>query len=305
MTGVGQLVKNDQGKSKVALISNGDKPVSWVSKYGSVTFNQYGVEFPLGGMNQKGLVVEVLWLDNASYLPKDSKLCINELQWVQYQLDMSSSVDEVISSLQSLRISDTHSKVHFMIADRKGDYASLEYANGEEIISRTMTYPLLANNLYDDEVNYLNKHEGYGGVKKAKQTGFSRDRFVAACNSLKSRPSKGVKDFAFKTLKEVSSSSTVWSIVYDMNTLTVYFKTEDNLNERQVSLGELSFKCQPQVMAYNLASSQSGVIKLETRTSVQNEQLIDEAVDEVEFLVDIPDAYIDKVKKYPALVKCK
>ena len=57
-------------------------------------------------------------------------------------------------------------------------------------------------------------------------------------------------------------------------------------------------------MAYNLASSQSGVIKLETRTSVQNEQLIDEAVDEVELLADIPAAYIDKVKKYPALVKC-
>ena len=133
---------------------------------------------------------------------------------------MFSSVDEVISSLQSLRISDTHSKVHFMIADRKGDYASLEYANGEEIISRTMTYPLLANNLYDDEVKYLNKHEGYGGVKKAKQTGFSRDRFVAACNSLKS--TQGVKYFAFKTLKEVSSSSTVWSIVYDMNTNGVF-----------------------------------------------------------------------------------
>ncbi len=305
LTGIGQLVKNDQGKSKVALMSNGDQPVSWVSKYGSVTFNQYGVEFPLGGMNQKGLVVEVLWLDNAEYLPRDSRLCINELQWVQYHLDMSSSVEEVISSLKSLRISDTHSKVHFMIADKKGDYASLEYVNGKEIIARKMAYPILANNLYDDEVKYLNKHEGYGGVKKAKQTGFSRDRFVATCNSLKNIPSKGVKDFAFKTLKGVSSSSTVWSIVYDMNSLTVYFKTEDNLNERQISLQDLNFKCENQVMAYDLAANQSGIIKLEARTGIQNEQLIDEAVDEVEFLADIPDAYIDKVKKYPARVKCK
>jgi choloylglycine hydrolase len=32
------------------------KTISWISKYGSITFNQYGREFPTGGMNEKGLV---------------------------------------------------------------------------------------------------------------------------------------------------------------------------------------------------------------------------------------------------------
>ena len=35
-------------------------PASWVSKYGSVTFNQYGRELPTGGMNEAGLVVETI-----------------------------------------------------------------------------------------------------------------------------------------------------------------------------------------------------------------------------------------------------
>ena len=35
---------------------------SWTSRYGSVTFNQYGRELASGGMNSEGLVVEAMTL---------------------------------------------------------------------------------------------------------------------------------------------------------------------------------------------------------------------------------------------------
>ena len=47
-------------------IENGGT-ISWTSKFGNVTFNQYGKEFPTGGMNENGLVIELMWLNEARY----------------------------------------------------------------------------------------------------------------------------------------------------------------------------------------------------------------------------------------------
>ena len=58
--GLGSVLLNPVGLSKTAWVSPPDKPAAWVSRYSSVTFNQFGQEFPLGGMNDAGLVVEEL-----------------------------------------------------------------------------------------------------------------------------------------------------------------------------------------------------------------------------------------------------
>ena len=55
----GIILVNKKGVFKTAYCDCHRK-LSWTSRYGSVTFNQFGKEFPLGGMNEKGLVVEEL-----------------------------------------------------------------------------------------------------------------------------------------------------------------------------------------------------------------------------------------------------
>jgi penicillin V acylase-like amidase (Ntn superfamily) len=62
----GRVLINKRNMEKIAYGVN--NPISWKAKFGSVTFNQYGQEFPNGGMNEKGLVIEALWL-NESLLP--------------------------------------------------------------------------------------------------------------------------------------------------------------------------------------------------------------------------------------------
>jgi len=47
----GLVVVNKRGVVKTAMIERG--PATWTSKYGSVTFNQYGREFPSGGINER------------------------------------------------------------------------------------------------------------------------------------------------------------------------------------------------------------------------------------------------------------
>ncbi len=94
------LIVNKRNVSKTALISkkSNQTPAKWTSRYGSITFNQVGREIPFGGMNEAGLVVEILLFKKGEYPAPDSRPAINKYQWIQYQLDNFSTVEEVINS---------------------------------------------------------------------------------------------------------------------------------------------------------------------------------------------------------------
>jgi choloylglycine hydrolase len=72
VTADGLLISNKRGLRKTSVVQPPNQPATWKSRYGSLTFNQYGREFPTGGMNEAGLVVELMWLDGTRY-PLDSR----------------------------------------------------------------------------------------------------------------------------------------------------------------------------------------------------------------------------------------
>src|SRR5512133_1501317 len=69
--GEGMAVVNKRGQKKTALEYWGergsDRLASWTSRYGSVTFTQYGRDIAFAGINEAGLSVHEQWLDEASY----------------------------------------------------------------------------------------------------------------------------------------------------------------------------------------------------------------------------------------------
>jgi choloylglycine hydrolase len=100
----GIIIKNLRGTNKIAYHTHTGEPAQWTSKFGSVTFNQNGKEMPYGGMNEKGLVVEMLWLEQTKYNINETKSYLNELEWIQYQLDNFETVQQVIDHLTDLKI---------------------------------------------------------------------------------------------------------------------------------------------------------------------------------------------------------
>ncbi len=64
---------NQRNLEKVALVDLAEKPAKWISKFGSITFNQIGRDLPYGGMNENGLVVEQMTLDQTVYLSRDNR----------------------------------------------------------------------------------------------------------------------------------------------------------------------------------------------------------------------------------------
>src|SRR5688500_10637434 len=66
--GQGYVMTNRRGLQKSSMAGT----LSWVSRYGSVTFNQWGREFPMDGMNEAGLVIALMWLEGSEY-PRDQR----------------------------------------------------------------------------------------------------------------------------------------------------------------------------------------------------------------------------------------
>ena len=130
----GLIVINKKGFKKSAMTDPEKKlnPVSWSSKYGSVTFNMYGIEWPWAGMNETGLVITSMELEETRYPDPDDRPSLHLGQWVQYQLDNFSSVDDVISNGEQIRIrqrSRGHG-IHYLVGDASGNRAVVEFIAG-------------------------------------------------------------------------------------------------------------------------------------------------------------------------------
>tara|TARA_B100000809_G_scaffold254247_1_gene291211 strand:+ start:385 stop:1431 length:1047 start_codon:yes stop_codon:yes gene_type:complete len=309
MIGTGQIIENKRGLLKTSLVKNGETSISWTSKFGSITFNQFGKEFPLGGMNEKGLVVEVLWLEESKYPTKDTRKSINELQWIQYQLDNYASVTEVINSDKFLRINSEQGNLHYMLADKSGNSATIEFINGKTVITQgeNLQFKVLTNNTMSDSKTYLKQHSGFGGTTEIKKKIDSKDRYVRTCKNMKAYKGQNAVDYAFSSLADVTYSATVWSIVYDLTNMKVYFTTEDNKSRRSFSFNNFNFNCTSPVKTLDMNTTYSGNLntKFTTYAYLKNEEFIEIAFEEIEFLADVPREFIDRLIVYPKTVKCK
>lgn len=252
--GSGFVVNNQRKLRKYALVETEKNIMTWESKYGSITFNQFGKEFPYGGMNEKGLVIEILTLMKAKYPEIDNRKVISLLQWVQYQLDVSSTVDEVISSDRFVRISKENPiGLHFFVCDSKGKAATIEFLEGKMVChtGKELPVPLITNNTYDESISYLKQFNILGGDSIVKwdniydidwshgNTLAVNQVFATAANQMmKKKDSSNLIDIAFSVLQSVTiKNHTQWSTVFDITNKMIYFK-----NNKHVDIVTLNFK---------------------------------------------------------------
>lgn len=245
--GDGMILVNKKGVAKEAFGAPDAAPLRWTSKYGSVTFNQLGREFPLGGLNETGLAVEELG-GPAAYPEADGRPALNELQWIQYQLDTARSVKEVLASDKEVRISKLIFDVHYLVADRKGNAAVVEFTGGKmaSVSGGYLTVPVLSNNAYAESVRYLGFHVGFGGDRSVSKGPEPSERFVRAAAFLKEFESLGQAPFvddAFVALKAVEQDDTQWSIAYNLPRRLVFFKTKAHRRYKIIALDRLDLSC--------------------------------------------------------------
>ncbi|HEX3047513.1 MAG TPA: linear amide C-N hydrolase [Bacillota bacterium] len=259
----GMIFTNQRNLSKTALIRNPEIPKQWKSTYGSIVFSQVGKEFPSCGMNEAGLVVEQTTLWNTTYPDRDHRPALKELQWIQYMLDTTATVDEVINSLQGLRIAQADAGIQYFVCDGNGDLALIEYILGKEVVFRKneLPYPVIANDMYQTSVDYLHIHRGYGGTKEFKSSPFSIDRFVFIANELNSRIEPGRIDneveIGFSILQQAEFEETPWQLVYQPQEKMIWYKSKNSPQLKSLHLGQFNFSETGQSLVKDIESNQS------------------------------------------------
>ena len=301
--GVGLVVVNKRGVAKTAFTD--DHPARWTARYGSVTFNQYGREFPSGGINEAGLVVELMWLDDTTYPEPDARGGLPTLQWIQYQLDVSATVDDVVASDQAVRITPGGTaKIHFLVADAKGGCAAVEWLAGRMVVhrGREMPFKALANDTYEASVAYTRRATDGGGMS-------SLERFARAAARTRGAPSRAAAavDAAFDLLGDVAQGDyTQWSIVYDIGHRRAMFRTHLNHEIRWLDLATLEFACGARPLSVGVNAPGSGDLagKLTACTLETNTELVQAAFSATEFLRGVSLEAQQELARYPERMRC-
>ena len=311
--GDGLVFINKRGVTKTAWAwrsRSKETLLTWTSRYASATFNQFGREFPMGGINEAGLAVESMMLEETEYPAVDTRPAVESLQWIQYQLDNFSTIEEVIASDSNLRIrGEWGFGIHYLVCDRKNSCATIEFIGGK-LISHTkdmMPVKTLSNSAYAASVSFWEKKK----IPQSDPYG-SIERFILAANSVRNYdPQKNTNtpiDFAFNLLRDVEhrSFTTQWSIVYDIATLSIYFRTRENPRIRYFSLKSFDFSCASPVQVLDVNAELWGDIrhKFVDYTYQINRDLVRDAY-RGSFLVGLfPDHVIGMVARYPESAVC-
>ena len=225
ITGSGLIISQPEISSKDSVDRCfAEYPITWTSKYGSITFNQVGRDLPYGGMNEAGLVVEHMTLDETVFNPSDdNRHTISACQWIQYQLDNYSTVEEVIKSDTLLRIIDPGSKIHFLVCDKAGNVVSIEFINGKMVYHTGKDLPVevLANSNYENSINCFESNCD----TQANRSLYNFCTAAHMVNQYHSENQDSIVRNAFHILNAVKQGlMTKWSIVYDVTNMKIYFK---------------------------------------------------------------------------------
>jgi choloylglycine hydrolase len=309
-SGLGLVYVNKRDLVKTAFVQLPEKQLVWTSKYGSITFNQIGKEFPHGGMNEKGLVIELMWLAETKYPESDDRFCLQDLQWIQFQLDNYSTVAEVIASDSFLRISNrSSSKIHFLVCDKGGNVAVIEYLNGKMVCHSGADVPVyaLANDTYENSLAYLKGFSGFGGTTPMSFTSGSMARFVKAASMLKDYHNQNVIDYSFAVLDSIQQKNfTRWSIVYDIKNRSVYYKTLTNNTIRTYNFSDFNFSCAlPSEYVDIEENMTAGKLIFHPYSAQANSNLVNEVFSSVQFLQSVPEVVRKGLAAYPESVTCR
>lgn len=260
--------------------------IKWTSKYGSVIATGYDIS-TTDGMNEVGLVANVLWLVESSYPHYDkSKPGLTIAAWAQYVLDNFSTVEEAVISLEKepftivtdkLPTENRLATLHLSLSDASGDSAIVEYIDGKQVIHHSRDYQVMTNSPTFEEQLAMNEYwKQIGGTVTLPGTNRSSDRFARASFYVNAIPKSEnpVEAIAsvFSVIRNVSVpygittpdqpniSSTRWRTVSDQKRKLYFFESTLTPNIFWVDLTKVDFtKDTGKVMKLDLGPNQTHI----------------------------------------------
>lgn len=231
----------------------GPQSVQWTSKYGSIVTTAWDIA-TVDGLNEKGLVANVLWLVESTYPkfdPAGDKKGITISAWAQYVLDNFATVKEAVEQLRDepfAIVSDyipgtqKYTTLHLSISDAGGDNAIFEYIDGKLVIHHDPSYTVMTNSpVFGDQLALNSYWQNIPGTVMLPGTNRAADRFVRASYYINAIPQTEdtriavasvfsvIRNcsvpFGISSATEPNISSTRWRSVADQKNKVYYFET--------------------------------------------------------------------------------
>ncbi|MGE0079009.1 MAG: linear amide C-N hydrolase [Bacteroidales bacterium] len=250
------------GRTWSEIISKNQTNVSsytWISRFGSVTFNGFGRDFPDGGMNEEGLFI---WeMNEDTEYPKNKNLPkLNQMNWMQYILDNYSTTEEAIKCASEIEIDGWG--WHFFVGDTKGNTAAIEFFDGKVVVHNGENMPVagLFNNPYERELELLKYYKGFGGDYDPTLNNPRVPRFVkTAVLTRDYNLNESVVDYGIKMLHQLMvDDEPEWSILFDARKKNIYFKTRINPEIKTFSMSQIDFSNNTPTSVLNIDIEKGG-----------------------------------------------
>ncbi len=259
----------------------GANSLKWVSKYGSLIASGYDVG-TADGMNEEGLVTNLLYLAESNYGKPDNKRPgLSVGAWAQYVLDNYATVAEAFVGLSKDEFqlvapvlpNGSAAALHLAISDPTGDSAIFEYVDGKLVIHRSKQYQVMTNSPTFDQQLALNAYwQNIGGLAMLPGTNRAADRFVRASFYINkitqtADPRDSVAGvfsvmrnasvpLGISTPSQPNISSTIWTTVSDQKNKVYYFSSTLSPDIFWVSFKNLDFTACAPVKKLPLTSGQ-------------------------------------------------
>lgn len=245
----------------------GPNSFRWTSKYGSVIATGYDIS-TVDGMNEEGLVTNMLWLAESVYPEWDGqKPGLSLAAWAQYVLDSFATVEETVEALSREEFIivtadmpglDKLATVHLAVSDSLGDSAIFEYVDGKLVIHHDSSYLVMTNSPTYQQQLALNEYwKEIGGMVVLPGTSRAADRFARAWFYINAIPKTADIQVAvasvFSVIRNVSVpfgistpekpniSSTLWRTVADHKNKIYFFESTLTPNIFWVQFNNIDF----------------------------------------------------------------
>lgn len=248
--------------------SNTATPLIWKSKYGSVVTTVYeGVS--ADGMNEKGLVANMLYLAESKYPPKvagDTRATLPVSAWAQYVLDNYATTAEAVEGMrkEDFRVvaiaapTGEPGTVHLSVSDASGDSAIFEFINGKLVIHHGREYQVMTNSpTFDQQLSLAAYWKNIGGSVMLPGTNRASDRFARMSyyinEATQTADPRRAAATVFSVMRNVSVpigikipgqpniADTLWLTVSDQKNKIYYYQDTNSPSILWAKLGELDF----------------------------------------------------------------
>ncbi len=245
----------------------GPKSIDWTSKHGSVVCSFYECS-SVDGINEKGLVANVLYLVESDYgKPDGQKPILSIALWAQYALDNYANVAEAVEALRKepfvivapVLPNGRPAQGHLSLSDPTGDSAIFEYVGGKLVIHHGREEQVMTNSpVYNQQLALNTYWQSIGGTAMLPGTSRAADRFARASYYISAIPKtsddKQAIASVFGVIRDASVplgvntpgqpniAGTIWRTVYDQKHLILYYDSATSPNVFWIPIAEMNFQ---------------------------------------------------------------